>query len=450
MKQYILILFILIATISYSEKIVVNDDENLLGIQYVYYDTNEELEAKIKEMNEILLEKGYITSRVILEENKILVLGGKIDNIKLEDDSTLFPNIKKFFITSISKDKILNIKDLDDIVSNYNSLSSNNVKIKIYPGKDFMKSDLEIINEYKKQLNAKISLKMGYIDNKLIKSNDISITSNQILGLNDKIYSNFSWLDNFKKINITYDIPILNNKLSLSYAYYLEYKTSRVQNIKHSSDIKIDTRIFDYKLNKLNIENKVSLEYEKEILKETKLSSKIYFDYAVALNHNKILAIPNYPIIINMEPKFVIGFIKYFDYDKWNIATQEMLNFNLISRYYDMNIKMGSSQYLIDKKTAENKYKLYTSYIGVDSSEIELAHSKNILLFSNKLKYNYMTNNFSITPYTKLTLGLTENEFSYGGAIGLDLMYKFLNIRMKYNINNKNTKIFNMQIDFSI
>lgn len=149
----------------FIEKINLSDKENLLTQNEEYellrdYTYKEISSMKITELltkitNKLIL-KGYATSIVTINENSKLekgtleleIISGKIEKVEINSGNIL-DKYKEFFMFKRNEGDILNIRDLDQVTDNFNSLNSNNMIMEIIPGEEKNKSIIKVSNEIK-------------------------------------------------------------------------------------------------------------------------------------------------------------------------------------------------------------------------------------------------------------------------------------------------------------
>ena len=181
----------------YISKINLFDDENLLNeiekenILSKYENKklgSTDISNILVELTNRLIEKGYVTSTASLSENNNLhsetlnlkIISGKIEKIILNEDDSL-DKLKKYFLVSTKKEKVLNVRDLDTTTENFNYLEANNMTMEIIPSDKENYSIIKLKNEMKDKFT--ISFLTNYYTEKTkkergkVKTNtDTSIT----------------------------------------------------------------------------------------------------------------------------------------------------------------------------------------------------------------------------------------------------------------------------------
>lgn len=192
----------------------------------------------VKELENLYLEKGYITTRVKIDiENsnfkagkiQCIVIEGYIENIVMNGES----NNSKIFASFPTKEKeVLNIKDLDQGIDNLNSISVNNAKLDILAGENLGGSIIDIKNETSKKISAAVNynnLGQKSTGEERIK---LALTIEDFLGINDsftgsyqrKLGRNKKYNDN-ENFSFYYRIPFKYWEFSII-KDQLEYKNT--------------------------------------------------------------------------------------------------------------------------------------------------------------------------------------------------------------------------------
>ena len=130
------------------------EKENILG-KYIDKDLGStDITNLVTDLTNRLIAKGYITSVATISEDNDLstktlnlkVVPGRIEKITVNEDKG-FDNLKKSFLVSTKKGKVLNIRDLDTTTENFNYLESNNMTMEIVPSEIPNYSIVKIKNE---------------------------------------------------------------------------------------------------------------------------------------------------------------------------------------------------------------------------------------------------------------------------------------------------------------
>ncbi len=190
----------------------------------------------VKELENLYLEKGYITTRVKIDiENsnfkagkiQCIVIEGYIENIVMNGES----NNSKIFASFPTKEKeVLNIKDLDQGIDNLNSISANNAKLDILAGENLGGSIIDIKNETSKKISAAVNynnLGQKSTGEERIK---LALTIEDFLGINDSFTGSYQRkLGRNKKYN---------DNENFSFYYRIPFKYWEFSIIKDQSEYK--------------------------------------------------------------------------------------------------------------------------------------------------------------------------------------------------------------------
>ena len=190
----------------------------------------------VKELENLYLEKGYITTRVKIDiENsnfkagkiQCIVIEGYIENIVMNGES----NNSKIFASFPTKEKeVLNIKDLDEGIDNLNSISANNAKLDILAGENLGGSIIDIKNETSKKISAAVNynnLGQKSTGEERIK---LALTIEDFLGINDSFTGSYQRkLGRNKKYN---------DNENFSFYYRIPFKYWEFSIIKDQSEYK--------------------------------------------------------------------------------------------------------------------------------------------------------------------------------------------------------------------
>lgn len=456
MKKYIIILSLFIYLFAFSNVIKVVDEDKLLNIKFIEYLDENDLENKILKLNEIILEKGYITSRIVKVEDKVHVLTGKIDKVVLNDESTLFPEFKKNLFGLNLENKVFNIKDIDMIVSRYNMKESNKLTVNVEPSEKILKSDLYFNNEYKtkNRVNIKHSINLTDENLSLINGSDLTVGVyfDQLFGLNDDFSTYLKVQRTKKTLNFNYSLPIHENILNLSYTMnenkfndrYSGYEINQLGRIKlTNSSLKINREI-------INIYNDFSINYNSQKILNTNIKKLLYVDDKLGLSYSKFLH-TKYPIYLYLDFNLKIGSVYDLMENKKEYILSPNLDFNLNSKYYSANLNIAGVKSLTNKELVYSKYYLSNTVSSIDDMVLELPSSNIIATLNNTLKYPISTKNgFSFIPSLEVALGVTDKNYSIGAGFSVNFIFKNFNIKARYSINNINKKVLNMQINLDI
>ena len=179
--------------------------ENILG-KYIDKDLGStDITNLVTDLTNRLIAKGYITSVATISEDNDLstktlnlkVVPGRIEKITVNEDKG-FDNLKKSFLVSTKKGKVLNIRDLETTTENFNYLESNNMTMEIVPSEIPNYSIVKIKNEMKNKFTVS-ALTNNYGEDKqnAIWRGGVSINIDSPLGIGDRLY--FSYMTVHKK-----------------------------------------------------------------------------------------------------------------------------------------------------------------------------------------------------------------------------------------------------------
>lgn len=179
--------------------------ENILG-KYIDKDLGStDITNLVTDLTNRLIAKGYITSVATISEDNDLstktlnlkIVPGRIEKITVNEDKG-FDNLKKSFLVSTKKGKVLNIRDLDTTTENFNYLESNNMTMEIVPSEIPNYSIVKIKNEMRNKFTVS-ALTNNYGEDKqnAIWRGGVSINIDSPLGIGDRVY--FSYMTVHKK-----------------------------------------------------------------------------------------------------------------------------------------------------------------------------------------------------------------------------------------------------------
>ena len=191
----------------FIRKIELQDEYNLLSRSEVKAVTKKYLNRKLssKDINKLMtdinnkyIEKGYITTRVRLDETqnlrdgiiKLITIPGTVEGTGLNENK-LFDRLKVFMSVPKNKKKILKLQDTEQATDQFNRVFSNNVEIKIAPGQEAGGSILQIENQQGRTFNVNISYN-NYGDESTGRDRaKIDFTKDNLLGINDSLYASY-------------------------------------------------------------------------------------------------------------------------------------------------------------------------------------------------------------------------------------------------------------------
>ena len=191
----------------FIRKIELSDEYNLLSSSEIKSVTKKYLNRKLssKDINKLMtdinnkyIEKGYITTRVRLDETqnlnegtiKLITLPGTFEGASLNENK-FFDRLKVFMTLPRNKRNILRLKDTEQATDQFNRVSSNNVEIKIAPGQEAGSSILQIENQQSRTFSVNVSYN-NYGDESTGRDRaKIDFTKDNLLGINDSLYASY-------------------------------------------------------------------------------------------------------------------------------------------------------------------------------------------------------------------------------------------------------------------
>jgi hemolysin activation/secretion protein len=147
-------------------------------------------------LQNLYMEKGYVTARVYIDFSRIddgvllfAVIRGRLDKIIFSDGKKHC--MEKFTAFPFTQKRILNIRDIEQGMEQMNRLASNNVTMDIIPGE----KENETIIEIRNQKTTRNRLNLG-VDNSGMRESQyrysIGMENDNVFKLNDSFYVNYS------------------------------------------------------------------------------------------------------------------------------------------------------------------------------------------------------------------------------------------------------------------
>lgn len=187
-------------------------------------------------INDSLLEKGFITSKLSLPEQNIKsgkiifkVYTGSIEDILFSNNS-MIEKVKtgESFSLPFGQGDLLNLRDLEQGTENINRLKSQQVKVKIRPGKEAGGSIVVLNRTQDKNKALRGGVTASNAGNRSVSKTQASayITAENLIGINGIL--NISANSNLEKISSNnfsqslstrYNVPIGYTKLDISHSY---------------------------------------------------------------------------------------------------------------------------------------------------------------------------------------------------------------------------------------
>ncbi len=213
---------------------------NLDSLRKPYLDqclTLDDIDNLIRDVTNLYIDKGYVTTRAYLPEQDIQdgsllinLVEGTIESVILQEGTyaekkalqTVFPELEG---------KILNIRDLEQGLDQMNRLPSNNVTLELLPGKEVGTTSVQIKNKNQKSFRLYVGM-----DNSGSRSTGTAQRKFR-LGKDNLFKVNDSWLFSISNDNLDSDIAKSRNiavSFSVPYGYwtlsaasnYFEYTSS--------------------------------------------------------------------------------------------------------------------------------------------------------------------------------------------------------------------------------
>lgn len=156
-----------------------------------------EINNLVKELNQSLLDKGYVTSQVVIPEQniqegnlKLALLVGKINKfVYAEDSSEIYWN-NAF---PIEEGDVLNIRDLEEGIEQMKRVSSQDVTMKLLPSQIAGMTDVELNITRTKPVHVVVSVDDSGLKNTGTIQVNGMIGIDQLLGANDIFSMNFNF-----------------------------------------------------------------------------------------------------------------------------------------------------------------------------------------------------------------------------------------------------------------
>lgn len=233
----------------------------------------DDINLLLKEINNRLIDEGYITSKVYVEPQNLgsgnLVLSlliGKVEKVKFRGVKDHYTNALAFHTG-----EILNIRKIEQTIDNLNSVLNQKAKVKLEPGSKAGESIVvfEVENNAKFEINTSIDNFGNEATGRL--EGTVSLAVAKPLNITDSFYysatKSFAFDDKkgSQSRYISYQVPIGNDNFTLSHAYSdYEQEISYTMNpFKSSGNFTTDEIVWRHLLNrdstqKTELLNKIS------------------------------------------------------------------------------------------------------------------------------------------------------------------------------------------------
>ncbi|MFT6333061.1 MAG: hemolysin activation/secretion protein [Lentimonas sp.] len=200
--------------------------------------TKTDLKDLIKSIENHYLKKGYVLARVYLGvENitqgkiKIVVEEGKASNLEIKDNSKINEKLswrrklQEFFAFGPYKNKVVNLRDIEQGLDQMNRLSSNNAKLNMTPSDQEGYSDIVINNDVGIISKPSVGISNSGNRNTGRTRQTLVLDQDNLLGINDNIYLSHSRSDHggvhkkyFKSNYVAISIPFNYYTLGFNYS----------------------------------------------------------------------------------------------------------------------------------------------------------------------------------------------------------------------------------------
>lgn len=420
---YIIFTYFIFNIYSFSSIIIENDSFPPLEVRSLLssYEekelTEDEIDNLRRELTNLYIKHGYITSFVKLKEYKSVskeiifkVEYGKIGEI-ISDSSN-------YFALPTYSEKIFNIRDIDQFVENTQTQLTK-VDVKIIPSKKESHSDILIKKERKKQIYGRISL-----DNFNYKDQG---RENICLFLyRDSLFFSGDGLQFFSKERLVKKRK--DNRESLyRFSYFLPIGYSKIQ---YNFSLKRNfNKVFDKKYSTKKIEYIHNFQFSRNLFRDSKNKSEFYLIFDLRDTKN------------------------YLDNIKLDVSSKRYSSLSLGLRnthflensylFYDLNIEKAVP-WFHSETNKENENVVAPFDKEFKKYNFSLEFSKNFFY----MKYGYLNYNFNLySSYSKSHL-LDDNKFEMGGIDSVR-GFKESTIKGDKGLYIQNTLIFKTKRSFN-
>ncbi len=349
------------------------------------------VENLIKVIGDYYKDKGFVTTQILMPKHNILngiikiqVIEGKINKISFNNNK-IIDRMQSFTAFGDVEGKILNIKDLNQGISQINRLQSNLAIMKIEPALDGAGSVIKIENNRK--FPIKLTAGRDNLGNNFtgINRSNFSLSLDNLLFLNDNININYTTnLDDNNKIK---DIKSLAVMVSMPFRY----------------------NIFSYDYAYSNFKGKSGNNFSSGFSQSSKISAE-----RVLLNSNKLKLSSNISLINKSSASFADG-RKY----KPSERVLSILNIGLIaSNYFNNDLSIYVNPSYVKGLRILNANKDEPNQINTvpraefEALKIYVNIGKKLIIPKIKVPINFSTDISG--QYSRQTLYGSE-QFSVGG-----------------------------------
>lgn len=428
--------------------------------------SNDNLQSLVKELNNLYLENGYVTTRVKVKIPQDLktgvleldVINGYIEEI-IQNKNTLRNKLSVLSAFPMMKNEILNLKDIEQGIKQINGLNSNSAKMKIIPGEKYETSKIEITTEKSKPYNLNLTYDNIGEKSTGINRGTIGVGINDLLGINDSIYLSYkSTLEGEKDRYL--------NEYSGNYSFPLGYYKFSVNlsNSKTLTTVDGNTKKIEYigetQKNKYEVKRDIFNEkngngYVKTALEFVK--GRNYVEDVELSQSKKDLRIGT--IEVGRTYKYEKGYLSSsLSYDKGlnifngtddnkakfnkymiNLSGTNAFNYLKKDFYYEYQLSGQYSKdimYSSEKISAGDLYTVRGFQENSISGEQGL-YLKNTLTYKIKSKKEILNNS---QVFLGIDVGLTK-DLSYESNSKYDEIEKISGISLGYQYNKKNINL---------
>ncbi|WP_288778187.1 ShlB/FhaC/HecB family hemolysin secretion/activation protein [uncultured Sneathia sp.] len=434
-----ILLFLLFPYILSAKNILISDKYNILDEKYLSFENEEDLKRELNKLTLEMLNKGYVSSQITQVNGEICVKPGYINKVILKEANA---NIKKKLLGLESLEgKILNISDVDKIVSEYERLENNDIKIEIRktPNKDFY-SDIIVNNTAKRKL--KFGVVASYTDK--FKYN-VNLSILQPFYLNDKFSTNFSILNKSKYVGLSYSLPIHSSVIDLSYFYTTQKINEYGNSTSHEVSLSVSKDLYKDKLKNLSLETSTKLNISNDYVSDIKIKDKIYFDNDVNLEYNNVHVFKNSILNTNLQTKVGLGYMYNKEFKTQHFPVTFDVNANFKTKYLDNTTQVFASL----NNNNDSRYMFSKDINSINDIPLNITDSSYVLSTCFTLKYPVTEKDILLQPFVQLAGCVAKGEKKYinlGMGIGIDVRIKDVFAKLKYSIDKEKNKSLGIQI----
>ncbi len=338
-----------------STRILENFIDQINGEGHDLCFTKEDFSNIYSKITNYYIEKGYIIARVYFdfarvsqEEVAVVVEEGKLNSLDLLENRNLkgifsFQNMsRKFFaFPFLSKDDVVNIRDIEQGIDQINRLSSQSAKITLKPADKYGYSDIVVNNKIEHPFVASFSVDNSGQKNTGKIKHKVSLNYDNLLAVSDNIYLHYSesnaipLFGSNKEFNNTIGIVDNSNNRyskafysnfsipfgyytiggSYSYSKYLLTTSGIASQVKSSGNSEAKSYYFDRVLSRgKNYKTSIKIELEENdtdsYIEDTYIPVNSRKTSEVSIFFNNNIYFPMGSLYI--QPKYVKG-LKLFD-----------------------------------------------------------------------------------------------------------------------------------------